>query len=630
MKKILGFLAVILAILVVVCVSLRFSANDKIASKIDELNKNGFAVTYNSSHLPMKILANGEIQVVDGLKAVDYMLLQMENSELNENLKTLLSLANSSSKQLYLEGMVFDYDFNLNFITSKLNLDIALNRLSTYLMKDLVNGEDDLSKSFLELLKHKDLKLSFNENMEYKLKDFSMLDMGSLISFNGVSGDKNSLKIGSFKVVGEENNLTIDDINIFYSETNKVIDTKLSVGNIFIHDMFEDGFEKLNLKSLVLASQYSFKDDIYKDYNTISFDSFDFTQDIEGLVPVNLNFNSSKLNFVINNFPYKKYKELVGSFDDDFEKYTRVFAEFFDELSRSGLAIKLDGFANSYSFAKEKIFEKLKYEATININKKLSLNSIFNLEDIFENINLVVDLDSTFADKLIEDYKKMGLELNSVASNEDGFKRFVVDIKDSLYINDKKVLDLKDLNFPSYDSYDDMNEDEITYVEDLSNNLTYTYSLIDDNTIRLNFKYKTELDTLSFGGIAVSFPQIKDSSVVKNIDKQSFEIVNIINENEKTFNPVLKQDVISEYLLIEAIDDKWSNIEDEKEFSLDIDISQIQNYFEINLRAYSTNDNQTAYEIVPNEYQSYVLDWQLYPVKLIDINLNELRLKQNN
>lgn len=628
MKKFLVFFAIILAVLIVVCISLRLYVNDKISSKIDELNKNGFAVTYSSSHLPMKILGSGEIQVVDALKVIDYLFSKIEDkTQLSKNLKIIISFINSSERQLYLEGMVFEYDFDLNIITSKLNLDIFLNRLSTYLMKDLLNKDDDLSKSFLDLLKHKDLKLTVNENIEYKLKDFSLLDMGELISFNGIVGDTNSLKIASFKIVGEDSILNIEDTLFFYNEKDELIDTKLSIGGIFLEDNFEDGYEKLNLKSLVLSSKYSVKDDIYKDYNTVSFDSFNFIQDIADFSSINIALNSSKLNFVINNFPYKKYQDLINSFEDDFEKYTKVFSEFLEEISKNNLSIKLDGEANSYSFSDEKIFEKLKYEALLNINKNLSLNTIFNLEDIFENIKITVDVDSIFADKLIENYKKMGVDINSVASNEDGFKRFIIDVKDSLYINDKKILDLKDLNLSSYEDYED--EDELSYIQDFSDSLTYTYNLVDNNTLRLNFKYKAEFENLSSGAIAVSFPQLKDFLSIKNIDKKSFENVNIINVDEKVFNPLFKQDVIGEYLLIEAFDENWSSVDNQKEFSVDIDISQIQNYFEINLRAYSTNKEQTVFEIIPNEYQSYVTDWQLYPVRLIDINLNELRFQNN-
>lgn len=39
--------------------------------------------------------------------------------------------------------------------------------------------------------------------------------------------------------------------------------------------------------------------------------------------------------------------------------------------------------------------------------------------------------------------------------------------------------------------------------------------MIDKNTLRVNFKYKTSLDSLSSGGIAVSFPQLVDDKSIK-------------------------------------------------------------------------------------------------------------------
>jgi hypothetical protein len=129
MKKLLiGFVVLIVA--GAIFFTINRSVDKAVNLKIEELNQNGFSITQNNSNLPMKIRKDGEIQVIDAIKALDFIVKNIEESQAKEVFVEFLNIFDSQSKQLALEGTKFDYDFSLNIFTKEMKADLYLKELS--------------------------------------------------------------------------------------------------------------------------------------------------------------------------------------------------------------------------------------------------------------------------------------------------------------------------------------------------------------------------------------------------------------------------------------------------------------------------------------------------------------------
>ncbi len=83
MKKLLiGFVVLIVA--GAIFFTINRSVDKAVNLKIEELNQNGFSITQNNSNLPMKIRKDGEIQVIDAIKALDFIVKNIEESQAKE------------------------------------------------------------------------------------------------------------------------------------------------------------------------------------------------------------------------------------------------------------------------------------------------------------------------------------------------------------------------------------------------------------------------------------------------------------------------------------------------------------------------------------------------------------------
>ena len=159
MKKVLIGVVAALLIVAAICFGVKSSINKEVSIKIDELNKNGFSITQNNSNLPMKIRKDGQIEIVDAIKAIDFVTTNISESQAKELFVELLNIFDSQSKQLALEGTKFDYDFSLNIFTKEMKADLCLKELSVVLQNELENSEDEASKELLSILKQKAIHL---------------------------------------------------------------------------------------------------------------------------------------------------------------------------------------------------------------------------------------------------------------------------------------------------------------------------------------------------------------------------------------------------------------------------------------------------------------------------------------
>lgn len=281
MKKLLiGFVVLIVA--GAIFFTINRSVDKAVNLKIEELNQNGFSITQNNSNLPMKIRKDGEIQVIDAIKALDFIVKNIEESQAKEVFVEFLNIFDSQSKQLALEGTKFDYDFSLNIFTKEMKADLYLKELSVVLQNDLENSEDEASKELLSILKQKAIHLKVDDKMNFTLDDIAFSNSGSLISLRGINGDKNSLNIALFKIIGANNeSFVLEDMKSYYKEIEKNIDTKFSVSNLSL----ESEFVKMGIKNILFDGSSKNINDKVSTKDKISFDEFSFvSNDVQSLI----------------------------------------------------------------------------------------------------------------------------------------------------------------------------------------------------------------------------------------------------------------------------------------------------------------------------------------------------------
>ena len=614
MKKIVGIISVLL---VIVTASVLFwfqsKINAEITNKINELNNNGFIVKHEQSTNYIKTTAKGNFEVVDTDKVAAYIFANMKNEELKKAFETQYNTLDSNEKGMLFEGIKFDYDFVLENLNGKINSNIYLTQLSKKTMYDLsLDTENQASKWLLDFLKNRNLQVNINEKKEYKVADIdTVIPNAVFITIRGITGNEKNLAINSLKLsdanVSKKGFVLLDNLNINYEVDSNKESSKTKINAIELQS--EETI--FNIKNLMVNSNY---EEVGENINTQSEFSFDeVVSKTDGIESVNL--KNSYLKFNVNNFPIKKLDELAKNLTE------QNYEEYFKSFAQSGITLQSTGNASNYTIKNQKIFETLKFDLALALNKNVSLDNIKKLNDILESEKLTVDLDKETAENVKTLLNlKQNSDINYVDLT-DNLKRFETVLKsDGLYVNDKKVLDESELLFPNEEQ---VIEDTTPVQKVEQKNLKYTYKMIDENLLRLDIKYKSNLKVVSSGGISISFPQLADKTRIIKNSTNSFKEINFYDAGTEIWNGGLEKNVTSSYLLVEGWDDAWDNSV-EKDMSLVIDTNGLET-LEIYIRAGALNEkdaNQQASEIVP---QIGDLDQQNYPVEFLEIPLSRVR-----
>ena len=614
MKKIVGIISVLL---VIVTASVLFwfqsKINAEITNKINELNNNGFIVKHEQSTNYIKTTAKGNFEVVDTDKVAAYIFANMKNEELKKAFETQYNTLDSNEKGMLFEGIKFDYDFVLENLNGKINSNIYLTQLSKKTMYDLsLDTENQASKWLLDFLKNRNLQVNINEKKEYKVADIdTVIPNAVFITIRGITGNEKNLAINSLKLsdanVSKKGFVLLDNLNINYEIDSNKESSKTKINAIELQS--EETI--FNIKNLMVNSNY---EEVGENINTQSEFSFDeVVSKTDGIESVNL--KNSYLKFNVNNFPIKKLDELAKNLTE------QNYEEYFKSFAQSGITLQSTGNASNYTIKNQKIFETLKFDLALALNKNVSLDNIKKLNDILESEKLTVDLDKETAENVKTLLNlKQNSDINYVDLT-DNLKRFETVLKsDGLYVNDKKVLDESELLFPNEEQ---VIEDTTPVQKVEQKNLKYTYKMIDENLLRLDIKYKSNLKVVSSGGISISFPQLADKTRIIKNSTNSFKEINFYDAGTEIWNGGLEKNVTSSYLLVEGWDDAWDNSV-EKDISLVIDTNGLET-LEVYIRAGALNEkdaNQQASEIVP---QIGDLDQQNYPVEFLEIPLSRVR-----
>ena len=618
MKKIVGLIAVFLVVIVAsVLFWFQSKINDEISNKIAELNNNGFIVKHEQSTNYIKTTGKGNIEVIDTDKVASYIFANIKNEEVKKAFETQYNLLDSNEKGMFFEGIKFDYDFVLENFKGKVNSNIYLTQLSKKTMYDLsLDVDNSASKWLLDFLKNRNLQVSINEKKEYKIADIdTVIPNEFFMTIRGITGNENNLAISTFKLsdadVSKKGFLLLDNLNVDY-EINA---TKESSKTIIKGIEFQNDQTTFNIKNLMINSNY---EEVMGNINTESEFSFDEVLSKTAGVET-LNLKNSYLKVNLNNFPIKKLDEITQNLTD------QNYEEYFKSFAQSGITLQSTGSASNYTIGSQKIFETLKFDLALALNKNVSVDNMKKVNDVLESEKLTIDLDKQTA----ENVKNMlnlqqNLDINFIDLS-DNLKRFETVLKnDGLYINDKKVLDESQLLFPNEEQLNEQVIEDNTPIQKVEQkNLKYTYKMIDENLLRLDIKYKSNLNVVTSGGISVSFPQLADKTRIIKNSSNSFKEINLYDAGTEIWNGGSQQNVASTYLLVEGWDDNWDNSV-EKDMSLVIDTNGLQT-LEVYIRAGALNEkdvNQEASEIVP---QAGELDQQSYPVEFLEIPLSRVR-----
>lgn len=631
MKKVILGVVILIIIIATVCFAFRFTVNSKIEAKIEELNKNGFIVKNEQISQNYKTKGIGQIQIIYPDKVAAYLFDKVEDEDLKKSLQKQYSLLNRATKESFFDGVTFDYDFIINNLTSNLDLNIYLSKLSTKTAYKLAQTYSYYSTTqdknwFDTLLKDKKLHLNIDEKGNYKLTDIDfVIPNKGFFTIRGVNGNKNKINVPLLKISDiyedtySKGNLIVDNININYDSNQNKKSSKITIENLEFLD-YKNSFKVKNL----LIDSDSLKDELnISTKSKISFDEFILEKSDAYLLKNSEIANLKKTSFDItfDKIPFKEYEQLLDSLSADKKDFLKEYENFVKALSQNGISISSSGEAFDYTISDNKYFNTLKYNLSLSLNKSIPLlKDIKSLKDIFEVAKFTVDMDNEFATNSAKKLSKESAELTFVDTQDANIKRFEGELKnDGIYINNTKVFDEKDLQIP-------INNFSSTAVDtNLNTSVTHSYELINENLLRVKFEYLPNMEVISSGGLAVSFPQFKDASKIKAHKTDSFEKIDYYVAGTEIYSGMLGENVKAQYLMIEGWDKNWTDPTIKKEFSLDIDISELKNsYLEINLRGGALNDVDTTKnrsEIAPNESQSYTRDQQSYPVNIADIDL---------
>jgi len=344
---------------------------DKIAAKVTQLRSNGFNVTYKKHLSSTKIVASGQIEIIDYPKVIKH-IIKSKVLEDNE--------AINSQKQFF-EGIVFDYDLSFDFLSSKLDLNIYLSKLSDKMM-----GK---TSSFIkDMIEAKVFHINIDENYNFTFDDLKFLDLekDKALTCTGISGK-----------FGEDYNLKIQDITF----GNLVADNSMIFEGINIYkDTFvlsrlqlddrENGtmFKLLGFKS-VLSKKI--KDDLLYASIKTTFNSLSSVD--TNISDYNFNlYKPSYLEYIVNKIPIVNYEELIYSIfkEDHIDK----LAEFLEKVSKSGLELKTNIDLQGLDVQGKYFIEEIHMEQDIVFSEKLNMKFKF-IDDIFQTLSTEIKIDSS-------------------------------------------------------------------------------------------------------------------------------------------------------------------------------------------------------------------------------------------
>ncbi|WP_193215474.1 hypothetical protein, partial [Aliarcobacter butzleri] len=382
MKKIFLGIAIVIIVIGAICLGLRSTVNSKIQSKIEELNKNGFLVSHEHSFDHYQTIGKGKIEIIYPDKVASYLFSKIEDEDTKKSLEKQYNLLDRATKDRVFEGITFDYNFVMNNISSKLDLDLYLTNLSQRTMYKLEQTYSYAPQTnwLKPLLENKKIHLNIDENKNFKLDDINItIPNDSFITIRGVHGTQNNIKVALLKIADvyddsyTKGSLLIDNLAFDYSSQKEKKSSKLDIENL----EFMDYTNVVSIKNLILDSQSLQDKDNISGNSKISFDELNIVKDNKLYLTSslkNIGLNKTSLDIAFDKIPYKKYEEMLSSISD--KDFLQKYDDFMKAVSQNGFQMTINGTSNNFKIDENKYFNTLKFNSTFKMNQKFdSMNN---------------------------------------------------------------------------------------------------------------------------------------------------------------------------------------------------------------------------------------------------------------
>ncbi|MFA6756747.1 MAG: hypothetical protein WCR62_03295 [Sulfurospirillaceae bacterium] len=397
MKRILFVFSVLIVFGVVGHFLFANSVEKKIDSHIKELNSSGFIANCDKKIGFLNVVGSGEIEIIYPKKALEYLISKRSDGEFKEYLKESLLSLDEKELELLLDGVLIEYEFTYKNFLNKLNFDMFLVRASNATLSEALKDEE--LAHLLDFLKNKEVKISFDEDLNFKLKDINYIFKEGSLQLRGVHGDVNGFKVGLFKVseVANQVHFLVDNIDFKYEESDENINSFLKIDNI----KFDEFYTKVKVENLLINSNSIISNGVLDGESKISSDKMFFFQNGESI-----GFDESEFYISLKKVPYdelKKYSALLNSEgfleSEDFIVKTK---EILSKISSSNLSFLAKTNLNNFKKNDEKYFENLNLNADFELAQNLQNLNFIYLKDIFKTVKLNGSLKSSYLTNLLE------------------------------------------------------------------------------------------------------------------------------------------------------------------------------------------------------------------------------------
>ncbi|OCL85494.1 hypothetical protein AAX26_01920 [Aliarcobacter thereius] len=441
-KKVIISLIVVVAILVAACFALRSSVNSKIESKIEEIKNSGFNVSYNKRFSIFSVKADGEVEITNPKEALTYLVSLQEYEEQRENLQRVVESFDEYILMDILQGMVYEYNFNLNLLSSGLDLNVYLTQFSDTLMQELENARDKQKVQVLiDMLENRDIHFNIDEKLNYKIKDIDLSNEDFQMILKGVNGTKNSTNIDlyEFNVPEDGVNIKLEKIKAYYEENiKKDMNSNFSIEKI---NFFSDRFD-FELNKLKITSFSEILENLMDNKTNIAFDNFylnrvNYYEEVE----LKTEINNVDLNFDLKKFPDQEYKDFLNAYaamNLDMQNFFLKGQILLQAISEAKSNINIKASSKDFILENLNIFKELGIDGDILVSSNLAEMNFSTPNNLFDKLYFEIKIDKESVQNAINNGNfNRNDEITIIETEDKKYNLFKIELKENgIFVND--------------------------------------------------------------------------------------------------------------------------------------------------------------------------------------------------
>ncbi|OCL90433.1 hypothetical protein [Aliarcobacter thereius] len=440
-KKVIISLIVVVAILVAACFALRSSVNSKIESKIEEIKNSGFNVSYNKRFSIFSVKADGEVEITNPKEALTYLVSLQEYEEQRENLQRVVESFDEYILMDILQGMVYEYNFNLNLLSSGLDLNVYLTQFSDTLMQELENARDKQKVQVLiDMLENRDIHFNIDEKLNYKIKDIDLSNEDFQMILKGVNGTKNSTNIDlyEFNVPEDGVNIKLEKIKAYYEENiKKDMNSNFSIEKI---NFFSDRFD-FELNKLKITSFSEILENLMDNKTNIAFDNFylnrvNYYEEVE----LKTEINNVDLNFDLKKFPDQEYKDFLNAYatmNIDMYNFFEKGQILLQAISEAKSNINIKASSKDFILENLNIFKELGIDGDILVSPNLAEMNFSTPNNLFDKLYFEIKVDKESVQNAINNGNfNRNDEIRIIETEDKKYNLFKIELKEKgVFVN---------------------------------------------------------------------------------------------------------------------------------------------------------------------------------------------------